>query len=87
MNQPTLHKPVSFDTRVRLPDYISKNKENPIFGTVVGIASINVIFTYIILLDEPLESSWLEPEFKQVKAVIMPGTELVSEDGLTNWKL
>lgn len=87
MNQPTLHKPISFNTRVRLPDYIYKDKETPVFGIVAGVATRDIIFTYIILLDEPLECPWLGPEFEQVKAVVMSGTELVSEDGLTNWKL
>lgn len=82
MNQPTLHKPVPIGTRVRIPENYYKEKNKLRFGTVAGIASMHVIFTYIIILDELLDS-----EFGELKAVVVNGPELISEDGLTDWKL
>ena len=86
--QPTLHKPIPMNTRVRLPRYFSDPFRTPIFGTVVGISSIHeiqadpFIFTYIVLLDVPLTIS-----YGVVKAVVVSGPELESEDGKTNWRL
>ena len=80
--QPTLHKPIPMNTRVRLPRYFSDPFRTPILGTVVGISSIHVIFTYIVLLDVPLTIS-----YGVVKAVVVSGPELESEDGETNWRL
>ena len=82
MSLPTMHKPVPINSRVKIPNYYSKDKNKNFFGTVVGISSMHVIFTYIVLLDEFLES-----EFGDLKAVVVHGTELESEDGLTNWKI
>ena len=73
MNQPTLHKPFSVNTRIKLPHYFSSDKDTPLFGTVVGIASMHVIFNYIVLLDKPIQTNY--------------GPELKSEDGKTNWRL
>jgi hypothetical protein len=54
----------------------------PATGTVVGIASMHVIFHYIILLDEPHFS---EGEYH--RAVVCGGPQLESEDGSYDWKL
>jgi hypothetical protein len=80
MNNPTFHLPVPMNTRVIVPDYYFKNKN--IAGTVVGVSSIGVIFTYIVLLDQQIES-----EHGYVKAIVVHGPELVSEDGKTNWRI
>lgn len=82
MNQPTLHKPVPIGTRVRIPENYSKEKSQPLLGVVAGISSMHVIFTYIVILDKSLNS-----EFGELKAVVVVGPDLISEDGLTNWKL
>lgn len=81
---PTLHKPVPMNSRVFIPDYyiideISDNQRR-LGGTVVGIANIHVIFTYIVLLDEPIQT-----EYGEFKAVVVNGAELEAEDG-TNWR-
>jgi hypothetical protein len=73
---PTLHKPIPMNTRVSIPML------NGSFGRVVGIASMHVIFCYIVLLDDHLEIN-----DEVVSAVSISGTELVSEDGKTNWRL
>lgn len=77
---PTLHKPVPLDSRVKIPSYFHKDKPSR-FGKVVGIASMHVIFTYIVLLDKPLET-----QFGTVEAVVVNGSELESVTG-ENWKL
>lgn len=47
---PTLHKDVPLQTRVRVDaQYLGKE----VTGTVAGIASIHVIFHYIVILDQP----------------------------------
>lgn len=79
--QPTLHKPVPMKTRVKIPSYFHADKEKERFGFVAGVASCHVIFTYIVLLDEPLETPYGE-----VNAVVVNGPELEAEDG-SNWKL
>lgn len=81
MNQPTLHKPVPIGSRVKIPDYFDKDK-TPRFGRVAGISSVHVIFSYIVILDKPLQT-----EFGLVDAIIVNGPELKSEDGMSDWKL
>lgn len=79
MYEPALHKPVPMDTRVRIPaHYLGK----PAVGTVVGVSSVHVIFTYIVLLDEAVSS-----EYGKIRALSINGAELDSEDGMTNWRL
>lgn len=77
--EPSLHKPVPMGSRVKIPEYYIPNSKT---GTVVGISLMYVIFTYIVLLDEPIDS-----EFGKISAIAVHGTELVSEDGLTHWRL
>lgn len=77
--EPGLHKPVPMNARVRIPaHYIGK----PATGTVVGIAMIHIVFCYIVLLDEPIDT-----EYGQQRALSIGGAELESEDGTANWRL
>lgn len=76
---PGMHLPVPMNSRVQVPfHYLNKVAT----GTVVGISSCTVLFTYIVLLDEPAQS-----EFGQIRALSVSGYELTSEDGLSDWKL
>ena len=70
MTQPTLHKPIPMEARVIVP-HIDR------VGTVVGISSMHVVFTYIVLLDEPWEDQ---------RAVVAHGPLLEGEDG-SNWRI
>ena len=80
MYTPTLHKPIPMETRVRIPaGYITMA---PLYGRVVGISSIHIVFGYIVLLDHPLDT-----EYGPQCAVVVNGPQLESEDGLTNWRL
>jgi len=45
-------------------------------GTVVGIASLHVIFSYIVLLDSPLQT-----EYGEWKAIVVHGPSLETPDG------
>lgn len=79
MNGPTMHKPVPMNSRVRIPtEYLGY----PTTGTVVGIGAMHVIFLYIVLLDKPHAS-----EHGEIRAMTVGGSQLESEDGLTNWRL
>ena len=81
---PTLHKPVPLQTKVRT---IKGSGFPQVTGRVVGISAMHVIFTYIVLLDEPLFP--LGPELSDGRhdAIAVPGTALESEDGSYNWRL
>lgn len=75
---PTLHYEIPIGTRVTVGQpYCSERN-----GTIVGISSCHVIFTYIVLLDEPVDSV-----YGQMRAIAVNGPELSSEDGKTNWRL
>ncbi len=77
--EPGLHKPVPMGARVRIPPhYVGKVAT----GTVIGIAALHVVFSYIILLDEPHPT-----EYGEIRALSIVGSELDSEDGSTNWRL
>lgn len=76
--QPTLHKPVPMGARVIVPAHYAGH---PVRGEVVGISMMHVIFTYIVLLDEPIES-----EHGLLKALTIGGPELEAEDG-GNWRM
>ena len=76
MNKPTLHREVPMESRVLIPSTY-RNDGKSRLGTVVGISSMHVIFTYIVLLDEPI---------KDFRAVVVNGPELEAEDG-SNWRL
>lgn len=78
--EPTLHKPVSMETRVRVNLFDNKSKDYT--GIVVGIASLHILFTYIVLLDEQLNINE-----DVCRAVTVPGPLLRSEDVLSDWRL
>jgi hypothetical protein len=80
MNNPTLHKPVPMNVRVVIPEHYHTGK-TPKYGKVVGISACHVIFTYIVLLDEPMPS-----EYGPLGALVVNGPELVGVDG-ENWRL
>lgn len=82
--EPTLHKSVPLQTRVRT---IKDSGYPVVTGRVVGVASIHIIFTYIVLLDEPilLPGAWEEVE--RHDAITVPGTALETEDGTSNWRI
>lgn len=66
------------NTPVTLPrEWLGKSAT----GTVVGIASIHVVFQYIVLLDEPVES-----EFGQQRAVVCGGPQLTHAVTQENWR-
>jgi hypothetical protein len=67
------------NTRVIVPKhYLGKDN---IRGTVVGISSMHVVFGYIVLLDEAIQT-----EFGETRAVIVNGPELNGENG-EHWRL
>jgi hypothetical protein len=79
IQQPTLHRPVPMGARVVVPEYYL-GKPN-ITGTVAGIASLHIIFAYIVILDEEIDT-----EYGTQKAIVVNGPELVGVNG-ENWKL
>lgn len=83
--KPTLHLPIPLETRVRVirAFFAPIPREDRFVGTVVGIATMHVIFTYIVLLDTP----WQDPDFGLTRAIVVQGTGLESEDGTKNWRL
>lgn len=85
MITPTLHHPVELETRVRFPkNWSSGDPEKPghHYGTVIGVSFVHIVFHYIVLLDEPIDT----PEGK-VRGVTLPGPLLESEDGSKHWRL
>lgn len=76
--QPTLHKPVPMNTRVVIPALYAGEERR---GTVVGIAFVHVVFSYIVLLDEPVDTP-----YGSQRAITVPGGDLTGEDG-SNWML
>lgn len=67
------------NTRVRIPlHYLGRVAT----GTVIGVASATIIFSYIVLLDESVST-----EYGEVRALTVSGSELESEDGTSNWRL
>lgn len=77
---PTMHKPIPMGTRVRLVKD-SGFPNNLGMGEVVGIASMHVIFNYIVLFDEPFQT-----EYGTHRAISVMGTLLEKEDG-SNFRL
>jgi hypothetical protein len=77
--QPTLHRPVPLQTRVRIPqDYLGYEAT----GTVAGIASIHVVFQYIVILDTPHPS-----DYGVNTAITVGGPQLMNERGEYEWRL
>lgn len=62
--EPTLHKPIPLQTRVTVEVYGKQH-----LGTIGGIASMHVIFTYIVVLDEPYE----DPDYGLTSAIVIHG--------------
>jgi hypothetical protein len=78
MNQPTMHKPIKMGTRVRFKaGSVSTDLYNRMTGEVQGVASMNVIFIYIVSVDVPFDI----PELGLCKCIAVPGTSLEGEDG------
>ena len=77
--QPTLHHPVPMGARVKVPAIYDTPPQE---GTVVGVASMYISFTYIILLDNPV----VDPDFGEIKAITKQGQDLEGVDG-TSWKI
>lgn len=76
--QPTLHKPVPMGARVVIPAlYVGEVRH----GTVVGIGFVHIVFSYIVLLDEPVNTP-----YGTMRAIPVVGGDLTGEDG-SNWRL
>lgn len=78
---PTLHKPVPLQIRVKVPGIYIGDSTSEATGRVVGIASMHVIFTYIVLLDKTVETAEGPTD-----AVVVPGSELMNEEGVYAWR-
>lgn len=77
--KPTLHKSIPMNTAVRLPvDWLGHEAT----GVVVGVATMHVVFMYIVLLDVPHQ----DKDFGEIRAVTVGGPQLESVDGKTNWR-
>lgn len=71
---PTMHRPVPMNTRVVIaPGYVQRDA---VKGTVRGIATMHVVFQYIVVLDEPIQTDQGE-----IGAVAVTGPSLTGEDG------
>lgn len=77
--QPALHKPVPIGSRVLVPDHFLKEKG--VAGTIAGIASTHIIFTYIVILDKEVET-----DYGMVKAIVVNGPELRGVNG-EDWRI
>ena len=73
---PTFHKPIPTGQVVIIDDNYHDSLKG-FSGEVVGVASAGVIFHYIVLLDEPMETQ----KFDRVKAITVPGTHLTGFTG------
>lgn len=85
IEQPTLHKPVPMESIVHVPNlYAGNDGHNKVNtrGKVVGIAFVNVIFNYIVLLDESIDT----PHGK-ISAIVCDGANLRDENGVYAWRL
>lgn len=68
---PTMHRPIEMNTEVIVPaDYLGHEAR----GRVVGIASIHIIFHYIVLLSEP----YSHPDWGQISALSIAGGQLMN---------
>lgn len=77
MLEPALHKAVPMGTRVIVPAlYLGAE----VTGVVSGIASMHVIFGYIVILDESYMA-----DFGEIRALVVWGTELKGING-EDWK-
>lgn len=76
---PSLHKPVPMGTRVLMKEELTGKEES---GRVVGIATMSMIFQYIVLLDNPHEC-----EYGSIEAVAVPGSMLINEETGRSYRL
>ena len=65
--KPTLHPEFAMGSYVTIND----GHHSTMHGVVSGVAQVGVIFNYIIILDNPIET-----EFGVVEAVSIPGVAL-----------
>jgi len=70
MQEPSFHK--NFQINQRVSCCICPETDIRITGTIIGIASMHVIFNYVILLDESLTLLGYEGW----RGLSIPGTEL-----------
>lgn len=75
MLEPTLHRPYKVNERVSF-DYGSGQTGT---GTIVGIAWVHVVASYIVLLDEFME----HPDYSDWRAVCVMGGDLKLLDEVT----
>jgi|SRR5690349_18160768 len=76
---PTMHRPVEMNTEVIVPEtYLGYEAR----GRVVGIASIHVIFSYIVLLDQTHKDS----DYGRIQAITVGGSHLKNLNGEYQWK-
>lgn len=69
-NPPTMHTDFPMESRVRVSIHYPID-QCPCIGTIVGIASLNIIYSYIILLDEPITIHG-----ETYRAISVPGNQL-----------
>lgn len=77
--QPIAHKPIPMETRVIIPG-AAIGQADSLTGVVVGISYAHIFFSYIVLLDSPLQSP-----YGLQRAISVPGGILEAPDG-SNWK-
>ena len=80
--EPALHKSIPLQTRVIVPENYLGSDRDSYAGRVVGISALHIIFTYIVLLDVPVET-----EYGLTSAICVSGTELMNEQGKYEWRL
>lgn len=69
---PAMHPTFKMNSRIEFSDfYIGQNGENKVKGAVVGISIVGLIFHYIVLLDEEINS-----DYGIMKAISIIGTAL-----------
>lgn len=76
---PTLHKDIPLQTRVRVDKMYLGHEAS---GIVAGIASLHVVFHYIVILDAP---HVLDGE--TYTAITAIGSHLMDESGKYAWRL
>lgn len=77
--KPTMHRPVPMNTHVVIPA-LFLGKE--VTGTVVGIASVHVIYQYIVQLDRPHQ----DPDLGEIRVILVDGCQLLDAEGQPAWR-
>jgi len=76
--RPTMHRDIPIGTRVRtIKETLPKDVTEELVGEVQGVASVNLFFVYIILLDRPYDL----PYFGPCRCMAISGLLLEGEDG------